>query len=65
MLFEMGNGIQILTDDKAYNINTIEDEDAQREALYKMASELVALAPDDYNQRSAKVITGMDHLAGE
>jgi hypothetical protein len=65
MLFEMGNGIQILTDDKAYNINTIEDEDAQREALYKMASELVALAPDDYNQWSAKVITGMDHLAGE
>lgn len=65
MLFEMGNGIQILTEDKAYNINTIENKDAQREALYKMASELVALAPDDYNQWSAKVITGMEHLAGE
>lgn len=60
MLFEIGNGVNIMTDDRSYNIDTLVNDDQQREALYKMACGLVELNPDDYSRWHAQIEKGMN-----
>jgi hypothetical protein len=64
-LFDMSPSIEIITEDEAYNINTLADKDNQREALYKMASEFVAFDPKAYQHWKDKVAKGMSKIAIE
>jgi DNA invertase Pin-like site-specific DNA recombinase len=45
-LFDMG--IHLLTEDEAYHIDTAENRDKQKEALYKMAVDFIGLNPQEY-----------------
>ena len=47
-LFALGKRIDIVTEDDSYNINTSVNIDQQREAIFKMAKDYIALNPDDY-----------------
>ena len=47
-LFSMEHRIDIVTEDDAYNINTIANDDNQREALIKMADDFIYLNPPDF-----------------
>lgn len=49
-LFSMQHRIDIITEDEEYNINTVRNEDNQREALYKMADDFIYLNPPDYTR---------------
>ena len=44
----MEHRIDIVTEDDAYNINTIANDDNQREALIKMADDFIYLNPPDF-----------------
>lgn len=58
-LFDLPYRIDLLTEDKEYHIDTIQDEDGQRQALKKMADDYTGLYPDDYDRWKNKVIEGM------
>lgn len=62
MLFDMGQGINIVTEDFAYNIDTLENREQQREALYHMAESFIALNPVEYNAWVQAVVNGMNDL---
>lgn len=62
-LFSMSHRIDIITEDDAYNINTIKNEDGQREALLKMADDFIDLNPPDFQEwlnELAKSINSLD-----
>ena len=61
-LFELENPIQIITDDLDYRINTIENEDHQREALYDMANNYAALKPSDYPSWRLEILNAFADL---
>ena len=61
-LFEMKERIDIITEDKQYNINTIRNEDQQREALLKMANDMIALKPKSYTIWCADLLKSMNDL---
>ena len=48
-LFTRKPGIQIVTEDKNYHINTIENHENQKEALRSMVADYVKLNPADYS----------------
>jgi hypothetical protein len=62
LLFEIGDGVNIITEDRSYNINTLVNDDQQREALYKMACDLVELNPDDYTRWHEQIVKGMNGI---
>lgn len=67
-LFSMHHRIDIVTEDDAYNINTILNEDGQREALLKMADDFIYLNPSDYHDwlsELVKSINSVDNDQGE
>lgn len=49
-LFDMKGGIDIITEDPEYNIDTITNSDAQKAAIYKMANDYIAIKPEDYKK---------------
>lgn len=62
MLFDSGCHIDLITEDQHYNINTIQNAEQQREALYTMANDYAAMAPDDYQNWQVAVRMGIERL---
>ncbi len=50
LLSDVGQGIHFVTEDDNYNINTITNEENQREALLEMAEKYISLNPSDYEK---------------
>lgn len=59
-LFDMETPINIITEDDAYNINTIINEDRQKEELYRMAYSFTEVNPDEYRKWIEGVSLGID-----
>ena len=59
-LFDMATPIHIITEDEAYNINTIINEDQQKEELYRMAYSFTEMNPDEYRKWIEGVFLGID-----
>ncbi|MBR1633527.1 MAG: recombinase family protein [Lachnospiraceae bacterium] len=49
-LFTLDNGVDIVTEDEQYHIDTVENEDEQKEALLTLAKDYIALNPADYDK---------------
>ena len=65
-LFSLRNRIDIVTEDDNYHIDTIRDEDGQREALRKMAADFVSIDPAEYQKWEGEVLQAINDLtAGE
>ena len=60
-LFGLPHTIEIVTEDERWNINTVKNEDNQKEALLKMSTDYVKVFPDDY----AKWIKGITAAMGK
>ena len=63
-LFKLPQRIDIVTEDQEYNINTIENADAQRNALKATADKYVGIEPARYKDWIHNVITAMNNLEG-
>lgn len=61
-LFDMRAPIHILTEDGDYNINTLVNDDHQREELYRMAYRFTEMDPVDYRKWIDGIELGMDKL---
>ena len=61
-LFSMNHRIDIVTEDEAYNINTIINEDGQREALLKMADDFIYLNPGDYHDWLSELVKSLNNI---
>lgn len=61
-IFNLDNPVEIITDDDQFNINTILNEDHQREALIKMAEDYIYLNPPDHQKWLSSVITAIANL---
>lgn len=61
-LFDMEVPIHILTEDRDYNINTIVNDDHQREELYRMAYRFTEIDPEDYRNWVNGIALGIDRL---
>ena len=65
-LFSFKNRIDIVTEDDHYQIDTIRNEDHQREALQKMAHDFVSIEPKRYDKWKNEVLQAINDLtAGE
>ena len=49
-LFQLPLRVDIITEDEQYNIDTVRNEDSQKEALMKLAEDYIGLNPDDHNK---------------
>jgi len=58
-LQDIGTGVHLITEDDNYNIDTVENEDMQREALLKMSEDYIALNSADYIGWKDKIISAM------
>ena len=47
-LFDLPGGIEIVTEDEQYHIDTIKNADSQKQALSAMASDYIKMNPTDY-----------------
>ena len=61
-LFSLDHRIDIITEDEAYNINTVINEDEQREALLKMADDFIDLKPSDFVDWSSELSKSINSL---
>lgn len=61
-LFSLERRVDIVTEDEAYNINTIINEDNQREALLKMADDFIYLKPSDFYDWSSELSKSINSL---
>lgn len=59
-LFDMGHTIHIISEDEEYNINTIVNDDHQREALYRMAYSFTKMNGDEYRKWIDGICLGID-----
>lgn len=59
-LFDMANPIHIITEDVEYNIDTITNDDHQREELYQMAYRFTEMNPDEYRKWIEGIFLGID-----
>ena len=64
-LFSLKKDIEIVTEDYSYNINTAIDIDKQKEALFKMAEDYIALNPQDYLEWSNNVKNAIYDMFGD
>lgn len=64
-IFNLGSRIDIITDDERFNINTVLNEDQQREALIKMAEDYIYLNPPDHQKWLSGVVTAIANLGEE
>ena len=58
-IFNLDSRVEIITDDEHFNINTILNEDHQREALIKMAEDYIYLNPPDHQKWLSGVVTAI------
>ena len=65
MLFDMGSGVNIMTENNSFKIDTLRNVDNQREALSQMVNELIALAPEEYSRWHSRVVNGMNSIVSE
>lgn len=63
LLFDCGHRIDIVTEDDAYHIDTVNDAEQQRAALHKMANDYTGLNPDDYSEWKLKILRSIAKLA--
>ena len=56
----MATPIQIITEDEQYNINTILNDDHQKEELYRMARRFTEINPDEYRKWLEGIFLGID-----
>ena len=61
-IFHLEQRVDIITDDTQFNINTILNEDNQREALMKMADDYIYLNPPDHQKWLNNVISAITEL---
>lgn len=54
-LFKIGRDIDIVTEDEQYHIDTVRNEDSQKEALINMAEEYISLNRKDYEKWEAEI----------
>lgn len=59
-LFDLAKPIHIITEDEQYNINTIINEDYQREELYRMARSYTEINPDEYRKWIENIFLGIE-----
>ena len=64
-LSSLNKNIEIITEDESYNINTATNVDQQKEALQKMASDYIALNPQDYLDWYSEVQNAIFDMYGE
>ena len=64
-LSSLNKNIEIVTEDESYNINTAINVDQQKEALQKMASDYIALNPQDYLDWYSEVQNAIFDMYGE
>lgn len=64
-VFHLRERVEIVTDDEQFNINTIVNEEQQREALEKMADDYVYLNPPDHQKWLAGVAAAIANLEEE
>ena len=64
-LSSLNKNIEIVTEDESYNINTATNVDQQKEALQKMASDYIALNPQDYLDWYSEVQNAIFDMYGE
>lgn len=61
-IFNVEQRVDIITDDSQFNINTILNEDHQREALIKMAEDYIYLNPPDHRRWLSSVVSAIMNL---
>ena len=61
-ILNLNDRIEIITDDERFNINTILNEDHQREALAKMVEDYIYLNPPDHQKWLNEVFSAMSNL---
>ena len=61
-IFNLGGRVDIITDDDQFNINTIMNEERQREALIKMAEDYIYLNPPDHQKWLSGVVSAIANL---
>lgn len=61
-LFHLNHKVDIVTEDRDYNINTIEDEEDQRAALEKMIEDYISLNPEDHELWLSEIINAIADL---
>lgn len=61
-IFGLPERIDILTEDMDYNINTIRNNDNQREALFETSKKYVSVEPSRYKEWLSQVIRGISNL---
>ena len=61
----MGSGVNIMTENNSFKIDTLRNVDNQREALSQMVNELIALAPEEYSRWHSRVVNGMNSIVSE
>ncbi|MCD8013522.1 MAG: hypothetical protein LUG99_10155 [Lachnospiraceae bacterium] len=59
-IFDLPYQIDLLTEDKEYHIDTIRNEDGQKQALKKMADDYVGLYSDDYMKWKKRLLLEME-----
>jgi len=60
LLFSLEPSIEIVTEDLDYNIDTIRDEDDQRDAMKKMAADYVNMNPATYKKWKDNILRGIE-----
>lgn len=63
LLRKIGNGIDIVTEDMDFNINTVVNPYKQIEELEHMAASYIALNPPDYESWESKILNQMDLIS--
>ncbi|MDD3337169.1 MAG: hypothetical protein PHI98_16930 [Eubacteriales bacterium] len=59
MRFLIDTHIDVITEDAEYNINTIQNEDHQIEAIYETARQFASLKPGDYDKWKQEIMTAI------
>ena len=55
-LFDLPGGIEIVTEDDHYHIDTIKNTDSQKQALSVMASDFIKMNPKDYENWRQEIL---------
>jgi len=64
-IFHLEQRVDIITDDDQFNINTVKNDDHQREALMKMTEDYIYLNPPDHQKWLSSVVSAIADLEEE